>query len=49
MMALGMFNLICLGFVGDSGAFEMSWVDVPGDKLFEPIVTMVGRNCSIGI
>ncbi|XP_065064509.1 vacuolar protein sorting-associated protein 4B-like [Rhopilema esculentum] len=25
---------------GDPGAFEMSWVDVPGDKLFEPIVTM---------
>jgi len=25
---------------GDSGALEMSWVDVPGDKLFEPIVTM---------
>ena len=27
--------------LGDSGALEMSWVDVPGDKLFEPVVTMV--------
>lgn len=26
---------------GDSGAFEMTWVDVPGDKLYEPPVTMV--------
>lgn len=26
---------------GDDGAIEMSWVDVPGDKLFEPPVTMV--------
>lgn len=26
---------------GDPGAFEMTWVDVPGDKLFEPPVTMV--------
>ncbi|XP_035904388.1 vacuolar protein sorting-associated protein 4B [Anopheles stephensi] len=25
---------------GDAGAFEMTWVDVPGDKLFEPPVTM---------
>jgi len=25
---------------GDPGAFEMTWVDVPGDKLFEPPVTM---------
>ncbi|XP_013109934.1 vacuolar protein sorting-associated protein 4 [Stomoxys calcitrans] len=25
---------------GDDGAIEMSWVDVPGDKLFEPPVTM---------
>lgn len=25
---------------GDSGAIEMSWMDVPGDKLFEPPVTM---------
>lgn len=26
---------------GDAGAFEMTWMDVPGDKLFEPPVTMV--------
>lgn len=26
---------------GQPGAIEMSWVDVPGDKLLEPIVTMV--------
>jgi len=25
---------------GDPGAIEMSWMDVPGDKLLEPIVTM---------
>lgn len=25
---------------GQAGAIEMSWVDVPGDKLLEPIVTM---------
>jgi len=25
---------------GTPGAFEMSWVDVPGEKLFEPVVTM---------
>lgn len=26
---------------GSPGAIEMSWVDVPSDKLFEPPVTMV--------
>lgn len=26
---------------GDEGAFEMNWMDVPSDKLFEPAVTMV--------
>lgn len=26
---------------GDKGAIEMSWLDVPGDKLFEPPVTLV--------
>ena len=25
---------------GTPGAIEMSWMDVPGDKLFEPPVTM---------
>jgi len=25
---------------GTAGAFEMSWVDVPGEKLYEPVVTM---------
>jgi len=25
---------------GTPGAFEMSWMDVPGEKLFEPVVTM---------
>lgn len=29
---------------GDDGATEMSWVDVPGDKLFEPPVTMVNTK-----
>lgn len=26
---------------GDPGAIEMAWIDVPGDKLLEPPVTMV--------
>lgn len=26
---------------GDVGAIEMSWVEVPGDKLLEPPVSMV--------
>lgn len=26
---------------GEAGAVEMTWMDVPGDKLFEPPVTMV--------
>lgn len=26
---------------GDPGAFEMTWADVPGNKLYEPPVTMV--------
>lgn len=26
---------------GDSAALEMTWIDVPGDKLLEPPVTMV--------
>lgn len=29
---------------GDDGAMEMTWVDVQGDKLFEPPVTMVIIN-----
>lgn len=26
---------------GDQGAIEMTWMDVPGDKLLEPVVCMV--------
>lgn len=26
---------------GSPGAIEMTWMDVPGDKLFEPAVTLV--------
>ena len=26
---------------GEKGAMEMNWMDVPGDKLYEPPVTMV--------
>ena len=26
---------------GDAGATEMTWQDVPGEKLLEPLVTMV--------
>ncbi len=25
---------------GDKGAIEVSWIDVPGDKLLEPVVSM---------
>lgn len=25
---------------GDPGAIEMTWMDVPGDKLLEPVVCM---------
>ena len=28
---------------GVPGAIEMTWADVPGEKLYEPVVTMV-RN-----
>jgi len=30
---------------GDAGAIEMSWMDVPGDKLLEPVITMVCMHC----
>ena len=33
---------------GTRGAFEMSWTDVPGDKLFEPVVTMQDMMKSLG-
>ena len=26
---------------GDAGAVEMSWMNVPGDKLLEPVMSMV--------
>jgi vacuolar protein-sorting-associated protein 4 len=32
---------------GDPGAIEMSWTDVPGDKLFEPHITMMDMMRSI--
>ncbi|KAG8200609.1 hypothetical protein JTE90_022232 [Oedothorax gibbosus] len=32
---------------GERGAVEMSWVDVPGDKLLEPIVTMSDMLASL--
>jgi hypothetical protein len=35
---------------GCPGAIEMTWMDVEGDKLFEPPVTMVGVHiifCSL--
>ena len=28
---------------GAPGAIEMTWIDVPGDKLLEPIVSMVSK------
>ena len=31
---------------GDDGAMAMSWMDVPEDKLKEPIVTMVRCLCT---
>ena len=32
---------------GTPGAFEMSWMDVPGEKLFEPVVTMQDMSRSL--
>lgn len=32
---------------GSPGAVEMSWMDVPGDKLYEPPVTKVGSAIDI--
>jgi vacuolar protein-sorting-associated protein 4 len=32
---------------GDSGIMKMTWVDVPGDKLYEPPVTMSDILCSL--
>ena len=32
---------------GAPGAIEMSWVDVPGEKLFEPAVTMHDMSRSL--
>lgn len=32
---------------GDPDAEEMTWMDVPGDKLLEPQVSMVGIFCGI--
>lgn len=29
---------------GDPGAIEMTWMDVPGDKLLEPVVCMVRKD-----
>lgn len=28
---------------GDKGAFEMTWMEVEGEKLFDPPVTMVNK------
>lgn len=32
---------------GDPGAIEMNWVDVPGEKLLEPIISMVDMTRSL--
>lgn len=29
---------------GEAGAIEMTWMEVPSDKLFEPPVTLVSIN-----
>ena len=29
---------------GEPGAFEMTWEQVPSNKLFEPVVSMVSKN-----
>lgn len=34
---------------GDTGAIEMTWMEVPSDKLLEPKVSMVGILCSISL
>ena len=31
-------------FTGDANAVEMNWMDVPGEKLLEPGITMVSRQ-----
>ena len=37
----------CVSCVGDPAAQEMNWMDVPGDKLLEPAVSMVSGLFSI--
>lgn len=32
---------------GDAGAFEMTWMEVAGEKLFEPPVTMADMRNSL--
>lgn len=31
-------------FSGDNGAMEMNWMDVAGEKLLEPPITMVSED-----
>lgn len=34
---------------GEAGAMEMTWMDVPSDKLFEPPLTLVKNGSSFWI
>jgi len=34
---------------GDAGAIEMSWMNVPGEKLLEPVITMVCTSLILSI
>ncbi|MAG86081.1 MAG: hypothetical protein CMB97_01555 [Flavobacteriaceae bacterium] len=34
----------CFFSSGDPGAIEMNWVNVPSDKLFEPVMTLVSKS-----
>ncbi|XP_052352940.1 vacuolar protein sorting-associated protein 4B-like isoform X3 [Oncorhynchus keta] len=38
-------HLLTLWSPGDPGAIELTWMDVPSDKLLEPIICMRGSQC----
>uniref|UniRef100_A0A8C5Y6S9 Vacuolar protein sorting 4 homolog A n=1 Tax=Microcebus murinus TaxID=30608 RepID=A0A8C5Y6S9_MICMU len=40
MMCVTIDDLLTPCSPGDPGAMEMTWMDVPGDKLLEPVVCM---------
>ncbi|XP_052352938.1 vacuolar protein sorting-associated protein 4B-like isoform X1 [Oncorhynchus keta] len=40
-------HLLTLWSPGDPGAIELTWMDVPSDKLLEPIICMSDMLCSL--